>query len=381
MRYYIIAGEASGDLHGSNLIKALKSKDSEASFRCWGGDLMRDAGGTVVRHIRDISFMGFLEVIKNIGKVIRNLSFCRKDIAAYNPDALILIDYPGFNLRMAKFAARQGIRVIYYISPKVWAWNQSRVRIIKKYVDRMLTIFPFETQFYEKHDYRVDYVGNPLLDAINDRSCKGESFDEFTGRNGLSGKPVIAILAGSRVQEIRSCLPVMLSVSQYFPDYQFLIAGAPSVERSIYNRFTRNSTPVLFNQTYSILQHSAAAMVVSGTATLEAALLNAPLIVCYRGSFLSYQIARRLISVRFISLVNLILDRESVRELIQDHFTEANLKNELDRLLTDIDYRGRMLNEFIRLRELLGSQGASARAAEIITGDAAVVNQNGIEDV
>ncbi len=368
MRYYIIAGEASGDLHGSNLMKSLRELDPFAEFRFWGGDLMAAAGGTPVQHINKTSFMGFWEVLRNTGYILAMIRQCKKDLAGYMPDALILIDYPGFNLRMARFAHKLGIRVFYYISPKVWAWNQSRVKIIKKYVDHMLTIFPFETSFYSNFGYNVDYVGNPLLDALESRAHRDESAEEFSRRNGLSGKPVISILAGSRLQEIENCLPVMLSVMQHYPDYQFVIAGAPSVDPDIYLRYTKNKVPILFNQTYPVLQQSMAAMVVSGTATLEAALLGVPLVVCYRGSYLSYQIAKRFIKVEYISLVNLIMGTMVVRELIQNDFNTGNLKEELDKLLYDDDHRGRMLDGMRDLRLILGEQGASKRAAEKIFG-------------
>ncbi len=368
MKYYIIAGEASGDLHGSNLMKSLGETDPDAEFRIWGGDLMVAAGGTLVQHINKTSFMGFWEVLRNTGSILAMIRQCKKDLAGYMPDALILIDYPGFNLRMARFAHKLGIRVFYYISPKIWAWNQSRVKIIKKYVDHMLTIFPFETNFYRNFGYKVDYVGNPLLDAVESRTFKDESAEEFGQRNGLPLKPVISILAGSRIQEIENCLPVMLSVIQHFPEYQFVIAGAPSVDPDIYLRYTDNKVPLLFNQTYPVLQHSAATMVVSGTATLEAALLGVPLVVCYRGSFLSYKIAKRFIKVDYISLVNLIMGKEVVRELIQNDFNGRNLKGELDKILGDDKYRNTMLAGMHDLRLRLGEPGASKRAAEKIFG-------------
>jgi lipid-A-disaccharide synthase len=365
MRYYLIAGEASGDLHGSNLMKALKKTDRDAEFRYWGGDLMCAEGGTLVQHIATSSFMGFWEVFKNIGSIYANIRRCRNDIAWFSPDALILIDYPGFNLRMAKFASGLGIKVFYYISPKVWAWNQSRVVTIKRYVDHMLTILPFETEFYDKFGYHTDYVGNPVIDAIENRSYREEDFNGFITRNGLSGKPIIAVLAGSRLQEIEKSLPVMLSVTDDFPGYQFVIAGAPSIDPTVYDKYTQNKFPVLFNQTYAILQQSFAAMVVSGTATLEAALLNVPLVVCYRGSGLSYHIAKRFIKVRYISLINLIAGKEVVKELIQDDFNTANLRDELARI-TDSPVRTQIIDDMIQLRHLLGPAGASERTAEKI---------------
>lgn len=363
MKYYIIAGEASGDLHGSGLMKELKRIDPAARFRFWGGDLMVQAGGILVKHIRETSYMGFQEVFFNLRSIYANMMFCKRDISQYNPDALILIDYPGFNLRMARFAKKEGIRVFYYISPKVWAWNQSRVQMIKKYVDHMLTIFPFETEFYEKFGYKVDYVGNPLMDPLEYHSRVEEGPIEFNRKNKLSGKPVVSILPGSRIQEIKKSLPVMLSVTGYFQDYQFVIAGAPSIDSKVYSTYTKNDIPVLSNQTYSILHNSSAAMIVSGTATLEAALLGVPLVVCYRGSFLSYHIAKRFIKVKYISLVNLIMGREVVKELIQDEFNTRNLKYQLERLLADAGIRKKMMDDLDDLRQLVGGAGASARAA------------------
>ncbi len=363
MRYYIIAGEASGDLHGSNLMRALGKLDPDADFRYWGGDLMAGEGGTLVQHFRKGSFMGFWEVIRNIGTVLSGMRMCKRDIVRYRPDALILIDYPGFNLRMARFASRKGIKVFYYISPKVWAWNQSRVKIIKRYVDHMLTIFPFETTFYNRFGYKVDYVGNPLLDAIGNRSYRDEDFERFTERNRLSGKPLIAMLAGSRIQEIDNCLPVMVSVMDQYADYQFVIAGAPSINPATYRKYTGDKIAVLYDQTYAILQHATAALVVSGTATLEAALLGAPQVVCYRGSALSYQIAKRFVKIKYISLVNLIMEKEVVKELIQGDLNSEKLRAEIDKLLFDRNYRNSMLDDMAELKQRLGEPGASERAA------------------
>jgi lipid-A-disaccharide synthase len=366
MRYYIIAGEASGDLHGSGLMKALGRNDPDADFRFWGGELMKEAGGTPVRHIEQTSFMGFWEVLKNIGSIYQSIRLCKKDLLAYRPDALILIDYPGFNLRVARFAKNSGIRVFYYISPKIWAWNQSRINIIKRYVDHMLTIFPFETEFYSRFGYRVDYVGNPLMDAIENRPYREEKSDSFIQRNNLPEKPMIAILPGSRIQEIEQSLRLMLSVAADFPGHQFVIAGAPSVKAEVYHRITSGRFALLYNQTYAILQQSVAALVVSGTATLEAALLGVPQVVCYRGSRLSYHIARHFIRVRYISLVNLIMDNEVVKELIQDEFNADNLRHELNRILNDSHHRDVMKGNFRKLRKVVGGAGASDRAAETI---------------
>jgi lipid-A-disaccharide synthase len=368
MRYYIIAGEASGDLHGSALIRALQRIDNGAEFRFWGGDLMLAAGGTMVRHISKTNFMGFWEVLMNIRTVFENLRMCKKDLARYNPDGLILIDYPGFNMRIARFASKLGIKVFYFISPKVWAWNQSRVYDIKKYVDHMLTIFPFETDFYRSFGYEVDYIGNPLIDAIEERTDPDESFSGFINKNNLQDRPVIAILPGSRLHEIDNCLPIMLSVTGHYKDYQFVIAGAPSVDPGVYARYTGCNIPVIFDQTYQLLKHSVASIIVSGTATLEAALLQVPMVVCYRGSLISYHIARYFIKVRYISLVNLIMGREIVKELIQNDFNRTSVKAELDKLINDQKYRTRMLENLKILRSLLGEPGAAERAADKIHG-------------
>ncbi len=368
MRYYIIAGEASGDLHGANLMKALKVKDPSASFRFWGGDLMRAEGGTLVRHIDSTSFMGFWEVLKNAPAIISAIRMCRKDIEAYRPDALVLIDYPGFNLRMAKYASSLGIRVFYYISPKVWAWHSSRVRSIRQYVDHMLTILPFEKDFYRQYGYKVDYVGNPVADAIETMPRRGEIGGQFRKRTGLPGNPIIALLPGSRVQEIDNCLPAMLSAAGRFDQHQVVIAGAPSVSLSVYEKYTGGKVPVLFNETYTLLQNSDGAVVVSGTATLEAAMLGVPMVVCYRGSFLSYQVARKFVRVKFISLVNLIMGREVVKELIQDAMSPDNLADEINRLLFDHDYRYKMVEEMNKLKQAVGGPGASERAAGKIAG-------------
>ena len=312
MKYYIIAGEASGDLHGSNLIKALKQNDVSADFRCWGGDLMQQQGAVIVKHYSDLAFMGFIEVVKNLRTIFKNIEFCKKDIINYQPDVLVLIDYPGFNLRIAEWAHAQKIKVIYYISPQVWAWKQSRVHKIKRVVDKMLVILPFEKSFYKKFGVEVEFVGHPLIDAIeNYRAVAGKTFLED---EQLGNKPVIAILPGSRKQEIAVKLPLMLSVEKDFPGYQFVIAGAPSIHASYYQSYTQNSNAkIVYNKTYDLLNHAAAALVTSGTATLETALFGVPEVVCYKGSAVSFQIAKRLVNIEFISLVNLIMDREVVK--------------------------------------------------------------------
>lgn len=365
MKYYIIAGEASGDLHASNLMKGLRQQDAEATFRCWGGDMMQEAGGILVKHYRDLAFMGFAEVLLNLRTILRNFKFCREDILEYKPDVLILVDYPGFNLRIARWAAGHGIRVFYYISPQVWAWKRSRVHKIKKYVERMYVILPFEKAFYAGYDYEVDFVGHPLLDAI-----KTGTTDKLSLRKelGISDEPVIAVLPGSRRQEIRKMLPVMLAMSRYFPGYQFLVAGATSVPIEVYaEAVTHEKVRLLKGSMHEILQLADAAMVTSGTATLETALFRVPEVVCYKGGWLSYQIARRLVkNIQYISLVNLIMDREVVKELIQGDFNARMLKEELKRLISDKAYRDKMLAELDALREKLGGPGASETAARLM---------------
>jgi lipid-A-disaccharide synthase len=363
MKYYVIAGEASGDLHGANLIKQLKIIDTQSNFRCWGGDKMQAQGVSMVKHIKDLAFMGFAEVILNLGTILKNIRFCKEDILSYQPDALILIDYPGFNLRIAEFAKKNHIKVIYYISPQVWAWKQSRVKKIKATVDSMLVILPFEKNFYAQFDYDVFYTGHPLLDAIEDISGNSNTWNEFTQINLLQNKPVIALLPGSRKQEIASMLPIMLLVEKYFSEYQFVVAAAPSISSEFYKSVIGNSNiKLVYDQTYQLLQHAKAALVTSGTATLETALFNVPEVVCYKGNKISYQIARKLIKVKYISLVNLIMDQEIVKELIQDDLNEINLKENLAKLL-DPSYQTQLKTAYHELRIKLGGKGASQRAA------------------
>lgn len=364
MKYYIIAGEASGDLHGSNLIKAMKRKDPKAEFRFWGGDLMADAvGEKPVKHYKDLAFMGFLEVAMNLKTILGNIKFCKKDIENFCPDILILIDYPGFNLRIAEFAKSLGIKVVYYISPQLWAWKEGRVEIIKKYVDEMLVILPFEKDFYRQHSVEAHFVGHPLLDAISDL----ESIDceLFKSENNLNEKEIIALLPGSRKQEVEKMLEIMLSVRGYFTDYQFVIAGAPSLERDFYEKFVDENVHFVSNKTYDLLRCSKAALVTSGTATLETALLNVPEVVCYRGSKISYEIAKRLVkNIKYISLVNLVMDREVVKELIQTQLNTKNLVAELQKVLGE--NRNKILQDYDELRAKLGGKGASDSAAEVI---------------
>ncbi|OPC02997.1 lipid-A-disaccharide synthase [Elizabethkingia meningoseptica] len=364
MKYYLIAGEASGDLHGSNLMKSITKKDANAEFRFWGGNLMEAQGGTLVKHYRDLAFMGFAEVVQNLGTILGNIKFCKKDIQEYKPDVLILIDYPGFNLRIAKFANSLGIRVVYYISPQIWAWKESRVEIIKKYVDDMLVILPFEKNFYKKHNVDAHFVGHPLLDAIH--NLPELDIEKFKADNNLPEKEIIALLPGSRKQEVEKMLQMMLSVRPFFPEYQFVIAGAPSLEREFYEQYVDDQVHFVSNKTYDLLRCSKAALVTSGTATLETALLNVPEVVCYRGSQISYEIAKRLVKhIKYICLVNLIMDKEVVKELIQKDLNTDNLKKELSLILSG-ENRERILNEYHVLCETLGGSGASDEAAELI---------------
>lgn len=362
MRYYIIAGEASGDLHGSNLIKEIKKLDPGAVIRCWGGDLMQQAGAELVKHYRELAFMGFLEVIKNLPAILRNIKFCKADIVSFKPDTLILIDYPGFNLRIAEWAHLKGFKIVYYISPQVWAWKENRVKKIKKSVDRMLVILPFEKSFYQKWNYAAEYVGHPLVEVIEKEKARGPGI-------ALSDKPVIALLPGSRQQEILKKLPVMLQVAAFFPDYQFIVARAPGQENSFYDSLLQpfSNVSAVSGKTYDLLLQSKAALVTSGTATLETALLGVPEVVCYKGSRVSYEIGRRLIKVKYISLVNLIMDKLVVKELIQDDLTPENLKKELADLLFNPARIAQLKNDYAELRNMLGEGGhASANAASSI---------------
>ncbi|MCV9931511.1 lipid-A-disaccharide synthase [Flavobacterium sp. LS1R47] len=368
MKYYIIAGEASGDLHGSNLMKALYKEDPNAEIRFWGGDLMQKTGGTLVKHYRELAFMGFIEVIFNLKTILSNISFCKKDILQFKPDVLIFIDYPGFNMRIAKWAKALNYKTHYYISPQIWAWKESRITSIKHDIDKMFVILPFEKSFYEdKHHFPVEFVGHPLIDAIHNQP----PFDEVTFRkeNNLSEKPIIAILPGSRKQEITKMLSVMLSVVNDFKEYQFVIAGAPSQDYSFYQHFvTNDNIKFVSNKTYALLQSSTAALVTSGTATLETALFKVPEVVCYKGSWASYQIAKRIITLKYISLVNLIMDKEVVTELIQDDCSPKRIKEELAKLL-EPNYRKTLLHSYDLLEEKLGGIGASEKTARLIVAD------------
>ncbi|RUT71133.1 lipid-A-disaccharide synthase [Flavobacterium cupreum] len=368
MKYYIIAGEASGDLHGSNLMKALYEEDPQAEIRFWGGDLMQKAGGTLVKHYRELAFMGFIEVVFNLKTILSNITFCKKDITAFKPDVLIFIDYPGFNMRIAKWAKALNYKTHYYISPQIWAWKENRIKAIKQDVDKMFVILPFEKSFYEdKHHFPVDFVGHPLIDAIQNQP----PFDEavFRKENDLSKKPIIAVLPGSRQQEITKMLSVMLSVVDDFHEYEFVIAGAPSQDFEFYQQFiTNKNIKFISNKTYDLLRSSTAALVTSGTATLETALFKVPEVVCYKGSNISYQIAKRIITLKYISLVNLIMDQEVVTELIQSECNTKRLKEELQKLLKPA-YREKLLKNYDILEQKLGGIGASKKTAKLIVAD------------
>lgn len=364
MKYYIIAGEASGDLHGSNLIKALRAEDPDADIRCWGGDRMAAAGGHVVKHIRDLAFMGFVEVVKHLPTILGNISFCKKDILAYHPDVVILIDYPGFNFRLFPFIKEHGFKLFYYISPQLWAWKEGRVKKVKQYVDRMFVIFPFEKEFYAKHGVEVDFVGHPLLDELAKTTDHRPQTTEAPRQNESK---IIALLPGSRKQEISKLLPEYLTVIPHFPQYRFVVAGISGVGRDFYqNMIGTARCEIRWDDTYGLLRDSEAAIVTSGTATLETALHDIPEVICYKSGALSYYIARQLVKgIKYICIVNLIADKPVVTELIQDDVTEARLVPEVNRLL-DPGNRNRMLKEYNEVKVLLGSTGASQRAARLM---------------
>jgi lipid-A-disaccharide synthase len=400
MRYYIIAGEASGDLHGSNLIREIRKRDPEADIRCWGGDMMQAAGATLVKHYRDLAFMGFVEVVKHLGTILRNMRFCKQDILAFRPDVMVFIDYPGFNIPIAEFAKSKGFKTVYYISPQVWAWKEGRVKTLRKVIDKMLVILPFEKEFYRKWNYEVEYVGHPLVEVVEtfripQTAGQASNFEsrksaETTGdqtetegsntqsnaptshfRNPTSHLPLIALLPGSRKQEISAKLPVMLEVSRRFPGYRFVVAQAPSLDDTFIQAYTKEYPDVEVRKgaTYPLLREASAALVTSGTATLETALIGTPEVVCYKGSPISYAIAKRVIKVKYISLVNLIMDREVVKELIQDALTVENLATELSSILSNDTRIAKMRSDYQELWEKLRDGGhASAKAADAIVG-------------
>ncbi len=369
MKYYIIAGEASGDLHAANLMHELKNLDKDAQFRVWGGDLMQKQGGQIVKHYTELAFMGFVEVLMNIRQIKSNFELCQTDLLDFKPDILILVDYPGFNLRMAKFAKENNIRTYYYISPKIWAWKKSRAWKIKKYIDKMFVIFPFEKKFYKQYDYEVEYVGNPLIDELKKKKEKLPDKETFFKKNQLTDKPVIALLAGSRKQELKYILPEMLKVIEHFHEYQFILAGAPGFNHEVYRPYIEKyPVRLIFNQTYDLLKHAHAAIVTSGTATLETALFNVPQVVVYKMNRLTYEVGKYFIKPKFFSLVNIVMDRTIVQELLQKNLPEK-ITDELSKILYDEQYRYQMLENYKELQNIIGSSGASRRTAEIIYND------------
>ena len=366
MKYYIIAGEASGDLHASNLMAEIKRKDAKAEFRGCGGDLMKEQGAVLLKHYRSMAFMGFVEVAINLRKVLGNITQCKKDILEYQPDAIILVDYPGFNLRIADFAHEKGFKVFYYISPQVWAWKRGRVRKIKKSVDKMLVILPFEEEFYKRYGVNVTYVGNPLLDELAKFGTANRSM--FLRRNSLGEKrEIIALLPGSRKQEVKRMLPIMLKAVSHFTEYQFVVAGVSSLDKDLYKGIMGNTDAFLVeNQTYELLQNSSAALVTSGTATLETAMFTVPQVVCYKSTGISYHLAKWMIKVKYISLVNLVMEKEVVKELIQGDLTEDNIVKELDVLLHSGKRQRQLLEDYDELKDRLGAAGASEKAASVV---------------
>ncbi len=371
MKYYLIAGEASGDLHASHLMKAIACEDNEAEFRFYGGDMMAAVGGTCVQHYRDMAYMGFIEVIMHLRPILNNLKRCKTDILSWQPDAVILIDYPSFNLKVARFVKeRLGIPVYYYISPKLWAWKEYRIKDIRRYVDEVYSILPFEVEFFRRHNYEVQYVGNPTVDELAVREKADETFDAFIAENSLPDKPIIALLAGSRKAEIRRNLPLMIKAASAYPQYQLVVAGAPGITPEEYAPYLQQnaSLRVVYGRTYRLLAQSRAALVTSGTATLETALLRVPQVVCYaaRGGSVVYHIFKHWLKVRFVSLVNLIVDREVVTELLVHHCTAERIAEELERLLHDEERRTAIAEGYEEMARRLGAAGAPQRAASSI---------------
>lgn len=361
MKYYIIAGEASGDLHGSNLIKQIIKFDNKAEIRAWGGDKMKNAGAKIVKHFKELSFMGFYEVVLNLQTILKNIRFCKNDILQFNPDKIIFIDYPGFNLRIAKWAKNSKFKTIYYIAPQIWAWRESRIKKIKKYIDSLYVILPFEKEFFEtKHKYPVKFLGHPLLDSISNFK---KNYDSSSEQIITNKKAVIAILPGSRKQEIKKILNTVIKIVDYFPDHQFIVAGAPNIELSYYKSILKNKRiKVIENKTYEILSISTAAIVTSGTATLETALFKVPQVVCYKSSYFSYFIAKLIVNIKYISLVNLIMDQQIVKELIQQDCNKDKIRNELEKIL-DLNNKKSLQIKYDELTSILGNNGTSKRVA------------------
>ena len=368
MKYYIIAGEASGDLHGSNLMKAILRSDPQAEIRFWGGDLMQSVGGTLVKHIRDLAFMGFVEVVANLRTVLKNIALCKKDIVDFHPDAVVFIDYPGFNLKIAKFTHAQGFKNFYYISPQVWAWKKGRIKTMRKVLDMMYVILPFEKPFYDRNNVQnVEFVGHPLLDAIAEFDKNAQLTDDFRSRNGLDERPIIALMPGSRKMELRKMMPDMCHLALQHPEYQFVIAGMKLLGSSMYTPYIQSdNVSIVYDQTYPLLKTAFAGVITSGTATLEAALFDLPLVVCYKANALSVFIAKRFAKVRYISLVNLIADKPVVKELIQNDLNANDLESEFRKITVDESYRQNLQHEYDLLKEQLGGAGASQRTVNSI---------------
>ncbi|WP_299455846.1 lipid-A-disaccharide synthase [uncultured Microscilla sp.] len=363
MKYYVIAGERSGDLHASNLMKAIQKHDDEAAFRFWGGDEMQKVGGSMVKHYRETAFMGFVSVVKNLGRIRGFMKLCKQDILNYQPDVVVLVDYAGFNLRIAKFAKKHGFNTFFYISPKVWAWNTKRAYKIKANIDRMFVIFPFEQAFYQQFDYEVDYVGNPLLDAIANFTPN----PEFRAQHGLDDRPIIALLPGSRKQEVERLLPIMLGNAGAFPSHQLIVAGVNNLPEKLYEEVVHYpEVKIIYEDAYNLLTQAEAAVVTSGTATLETGLFEVPQVVVYKTNAFSFSIAKRLIKVAYISLVNLVLGKEAVKELIQQQCTADNITQELTQLVKGGAKRAKVMQHYTTLKDLMGETGASARAGTLM---------------
>ncbi len=370
MKYYIIAGEASGDLHGSNLMKELGAADRAAQFRYFGGDLMQSVGGKLVKHYREMAFMGFLDVIMNIKTIKRNMDFCKNDLLRFQPDALILIDYPGFNLRVAEFAKNNNIRVFYYISPKLWAWKEYRVKKVKAFVDEMFTIFPFETEFYRKHGFDVNYVGNPLMDSIHGHKNVTRGKELFIEKNMLNNLPIVALLSGSRIKEVKRILPVMVKATEEITGFQFVVAGVKNIEKSVYEKIIGDKNiSIIYDETYNLLSYAHTALVTSGTAALETAIFNVPQTVLYKiegGWLMDFLMRNIVLKTKWASLPNIILGKSAIVELIQKQMTPKKVRNELKKLLFNENYRNKMIGDYNRLTNLMGSPGCSKRAAYLM---------------
>lgn len=373
MKYFIIAGEASGDLHGSNLMREIKEKDPQADFLFFGGDLMQAQGGRLIKHYKEMAFMGFITVVRNIRAVLRNFDLCYRELESYKPDCVILIDYPGFNLRVARYVKKKfKLPVYYYVSPQIWAWKEGRIKQIKKYIDKLYCILPFEVKFYKKHRYEAHYVGSPVVDAVESHPHRAEGFGKFIQANALSTKPVVALLSGSRQQEIKDNLPIMLEATKHLTDHQLILAAAPGIEPAFYDSFIAPyNVKVLYGQTYRVLQNATAALVTSGTATLETSLFRVPQAVCYyvKGGKWAYRLYRMVIKVDYISLVNLIAEKKVVRELVAHKLSVESARKQIDKLLFDQTYRTKMLSDYERVIRKLGEPGASKRTATMICDD------------